>query len=158
MKHAARLPSSLNTISISFFQELSERELYELPSPMVHEVLITGIELMSKRPTTGPTGVHVPESQVTYQVESFKGFEVATSQRGIHAVRLILDDDIPSIMWVGRFYKGASITDRLTLTDNVDALEASFDDVSMPTSPSFEQELTFALRRTRSTLSNFVLT
>lgn len=46
-------------------------------------------------------------------------------------------------MWVGKFYKGASITDRLKLANNVGALEASFDDVSTITSLYFEKELTF---------------
>lgn len=125
---------------------------------MVHEVLITGIELMSKDQPLVRLGYMFPRAKSHIKSSHSRGLKLRLVRGESHAVRLILDDDIPSIMWVGRFYKGASITDRLTLTDNVDALEASFDDVSMPTSPSFEQELTFALRRTRSTLSNFVLT
>lgn len=143
VKHAAQVPSSLIITSISFFWELNERELNVMPRPKVHNIFITGIELMSKSQPLVCLGHMFPESRVTYQVELFKGFELATSQRGIHAVRLMLDEDVPSTMWVGKFYNGASITDRLKLANNVGALEASFDDVSTITSLYFEKELTF---------------
>lgn len=88
---------------------------------------VTGIELVSDTDDQPPVrlGHMIPGNRVTYQVKSFKGFEVAMNDKGIHALRIIFDADEPATLWIGNS-SAASITNRLILKENVAALEACF--------------------------------
>lgn len=63
-------------------------------------------------------GHMIPGNQVTYWVKSFKGFEAAVNDKGIYAVRIVLNADEPATLWIGKS-SAASITNRLILKMSV---------------------------------------
>ncbi|RMJ20887.1 hypothetical protein PHISP_08242 [Aspergillus sp. HF37] len=92
---------------------------------------VTGLKFVSDDKSTS-MGYALPGGWIMHEIKQFKGFEVALSERGIHALRIIVDDHSSPSSWIGSTHK-ASITNRLVLQQNADALEASFDYYKMVT-------------------------
>lgn len=86
---------------------------------------VTGLKLVSDDKSTS-MGYALPGGWVMHEIKQFKGFEVALGERGIHALRIIVDGHSSPSSWIGSTHK-ACITNRLILQQNADALEASFD-------------------------------
>ncbi|OJJ85552.1 uncharacterized protein ASPGLDRAFT_45531 [Aspergillus glaucus CBS 516.65] len=133
VEQTAFIPSSLSSISISFTKEIMGKNTNDCSPPTRQnksargDEYVTGIELISDTDDQPPIrlGHMIPGNRVTYQVKSFKAFEVAMNDKGIHALRIIFDADEPATLWIGNS-SAASITNRLILKENVAALEACF--------------------------------
>lgn len=89
--------------------------------------MLPGIELIPDADDQPPIrlGHMIPKNRITYQANLFKGFELAMNDKGIHALRMVLDADEHATLWIGNS-SAASITNRLTLKENVAALKVSF--------------------------------
>ena len=112
LKKAIYIPESLNAIAVSISREFD----------VTH---VTGIEFLSDHHQTIRLGHIIPGSRMIHDTKHFIGFEVAVSERGIHALRIITQNNSTSL-WIGETYS-ASITNRLILEQKVDALEVGFD-------------------------------
>lgn len=111
-KQGVYLPGFAVTVHISFIRQ---RDI----------TFVTGLKFVSGGKSTS-MGYAFPGSWIMYETKQFKGFQVALSEKGIHALRIIAVDYPCPLSWVGSTHK-ASITNRLVLQEKVDALEASFD-------------------------------
>ena len=118
LKKAVYIPESLNMIAVSISREFD----------VTH---VTGLEFLSDDHQPIRLGYIIPGSRMIHGTKHLVGFEVAVSETGIHALRIITKNNSTSL-WIGET-QSASITDRLILNQKVDALEVGFDVSSLNT-------------------------
>lgn len=139
-KQGTYISESLTKISVSLIgrKDILYRERFITEKDACYKdsiTYVTGLKFISDDKSTS-LGYSFSGSWVVYEVKQFKGFEVAISMKGIHALRIIANDDYSSpLPWVGNPHE-VVVTNRLVLQHKVDALEAGFDVSSTQTQAS----------------------